>query len=262
MNRESYLLYADEISSWLHAGRRKLISRVLSWHLPAGPASEREILEVGAGAGQNVDVLRNFGTVDVMEINPAGLERLRAAEGIRTVFDSGIPEDLPGRWDVICACDVIEHIEDDAAAVRWIFDRLKPGGLFFATVPAFPWLMSDHDRALGHFRRYDAATFDLLLPRHAIRLSGSYFNSYLFPLGVLSRAIWQFSNHWRNASAHQKQRIPTGALTEPLFRSILLRDVQALTPSSRRKWGMSYYLCAVNGCAAPDANRIWNSFPC
>ena len=182
MNTDAYQNYSHEVSSWLHQGRMQLIRQVLSWYLTPDAKLSREILEVGAGVGQNIEVLRTLGTVDALEVDQLGLDRLRSLAGVRRVFDTGIPSDLHGEWDVICACDVIEHIEEDAAAVRWIFDRLRPGGLFLATVPAFQWLFSDHDRALGHYRRYDAKAFDALLPQDAIRLSGSYFNTYIFPL--------------------------------------------------------------------------------
>jgi 2-polyprenyl-3-methyl-5-hydroxy-6-metoxy-1,4-benzoquinol methylase len=244
MNPESYVRYSHEVSSWLHSGRKKLIRQVLDWHLPPGSSGQLELLEVGAGVGQNVELLRDIGAVDVMELDPLGLDRLRSLDGVRQVFDAGIPTDLAGSWDVILACDVIEHIEDDAAAVRWIFDHLKPGGLFFATVPAFQWLFSDHDRALGHFRRYEADVFDRLLPADASRLSGSYFNSYLFPLAVLSRASYQLSRRTRKTTKLEKQRVPGGRLTEPMLGAIFSLDLRGLKVSSRRKWGLSYYVCA------------------
>lgn len=244
MNSDAYRSYSHEVSSWLHAGRKKLIGQVLAWHLESDVKEQREILEVGAGVGQNVEVLREFGAVDALEVDPVGLQQLRRLAGVRRVYEAGIPSELPGTWDVICACDVIEHIEDDAAAVRWIFDRLKPGGLFFATVPAFQWLFSDHDRALGHFRRYEAQVFDRLLPAKAERLSGSYFNTYLFPIGAVSRTLWQLLRRARSMPELTKQRVPAGRLTEPFLRWLFMHDVASLRPNSQRVFGLSYFVCA------------------
>lgn len=123
MNLDSYQSYSHEVSSWLHAGRKQLISKVLEWYIPSGVARKHELLEVGAGVGQNIEVLRKFGSVDALEVDPLGLKSLRQIEGVREVIEQGIVSDLVGEWDVICACDVIEHIEDDAEAVRWIFER-------------------------------------------------------------------------------------------------------------------------------------------
>lgn len=244
MNPESYRSYSHEVSSWLHAGRKQLIRRVLEWHLAPREKETLEILEVGAGVGQNIEVLQRFGAVDALELDPQGLERLRGLDGVRTVFEAAIPSDLTGSWDVICACDVIEHIKDDAAAVDWIFDHLRPGGIFFATVPAFQWLFSDHDRALGHFRRYEADAFDRLLPKGTVRLSGSYFNTYLLPLGVASRAAYQVGRWVRREKTLDKQKVPTGGAAEHFLRWVFARDVAALEPSSRRVAGLSYYVCA------------------
>lgn len=189
-------------------------------------------------------MLQSFGKVDALELVRQGLDRLRKNHGIRTIFEQCIPSDLVGEWDVICACDVIEHIEDDVAAIQWIFDHLRPGGIFFATVPAFQWLYSDHDRALGHFRRYKADAFDKLLPKGAVKLSGSYFNTYLMPIAVVSRAFYQIGRWIRKDSKLEKQKIFTEGVAEKYLRWIFKRDVQAITPKTRRVAGLSYYVCA------------------
>jgi SAM-dependent methyltransferase len=244
MNPESYRSYSHEVTSWLHAGRKQLIYQVLEWNLSLEKRNGYDILEVGAGVGQNIEVLQRFGRVDALELDQQGLDRLRKIDGIRTIFELGIPSDLVGTWDVICACDVIEHIEDDVAAVQWIFEHLRPGGIFFATVPAFQWIYSDHDRALGHFRRYEADAFDKLLPKYAIRLSGSYFNTYLMPIAVISRALYQIGRWFRRDGKMEKQKILTEGVAEKCLRRVFKCDIQAITPSTRRVAGLSYYVCA------------------
>jgi SAM-dependent methyltransferase len=245
MNSSAYQSYSHEVSSWLHTGRSHLIQKVLSWYLTE-PAVGREILEVGAGVGQNIKVLNKFGHIDALELDPLGLASLRQIDVIRNVYDIGIPSDLGRKWDVILACDVIEHIEDDRLAVQWIFDHLKPGGIFFATVPAFQWLFSEHDIALGHYRRYTAEAFDNLLPEESNRLSGSYFNSYLFPLGLASRMTWQLGRRLskRSNGESQKQRVPNGRFIDPILRSIFMNEIEGLSIKKCRNYGLSYYVCA------------------
>lgn len=53
--------------------------------------------------------------------------------------------------------DVIEHIEDTTIFLDFIALKLSNQGLLFLTVPMYPWLFSDFDISVGHFRRY---TFD------------------------------------------------------------------------------------------------------
>ncbi len=56
--------------------------------------------------------------------------------------------------DVVVALNVLEHIRDDAAAVREIHRMLRPGGAAVIELPAGPWLYDVHDRVLRHERRY------------------------------------------------------------------------------------------------------------
>lgn len=57
-------------------------------------------------------------------------------------------------FDLVVLLDVLEHIEDDRAALRRLAGLLAPGGALLATVPALPILWSAHDEANDHFRRY------------------------------------------------------------------------------------------------------------
>jgi SAM-dependent methyltransferase len=65
--------------------------------------------------------------------------------------------------DVVLALDLLEHLPDDAAAVREFARVLRPGGLLLVTVPACPQLWSEHDRALDHLRRYRASRLRRIL---------------------------------------------------------------------------------------------------
>lgn len=64
-------------------------------------------------------------------------------------------DDLPdGSIDYLYTLNVLEHIEDDLAALRALHSKLKPGGKILIYVPAFQVLFSSMDRKVGHFRRY------------------------------------------------------------------------------------------------------------
>ena len=58
------------------------------------------------------------------------------------------------KFDCIILGDVLEHIEDDKAAMRKIHGMLTPNGCIVVNVPAYQALFSKHDVALGHKRRY------------------------------------------------------------------------------------------------------------
>jgi SAM-dependent methyltransferase len=62
-----------------------------------------------------------------------------------------------GGADVVLAFDVLEHLADDAGALREFFRVLRPGGLLWVSVPADMRLWSAHDVAVGHVKRYSRA---------------------------------------------------------------------------------------------------------
>lgn len=70
------------------------------------------------------------------------------------VMDAAQPAFPPNGFDVIIASDILEHLEDDLAAlVKWN-TILKPHGKLICFVPAFSFLWSYHDEVNGHYRRY------------------------------------------------------------------------------------------------------------
>ena len=80
-----------------------------------------------------------------------------SVEVLNTTLERHAPHLPSGSVNAFVMVNVLEHIEDDAQAVRWMFDALASGGKLALFVPALPWLMSDLDRAHGHFRRYRKA---------------------------------------------------------------------------------------------------------
>lgn len=66
-------------------------------------------------------------------------------------------------FDLVCAFEVIEHIEDDATTMRAWADRLRPGGSLLLSTPAWQKRFGAADEMVGHFRRYDPPVLRSLL---------------------------------------------------------------------------------------------------
>lgn len=248
MKDESYEQMSSEASNWLKRGRARLLRVLLRRHARAG--SGLQLLEIGAGVGQNVPVLQELGEVDVLEINPLGLARLRELDGVRHVFDQPVPAPLEGPYDVIVAFDVLEHLADDRAAAAWVASLLGEGGVFVATVPAYQWLFGDHDRALDHFRRYTRSRLVAALsPDLEVRQAG-YFVSLLLPLAVLMRLV----GSWRGAltarrrggatEAVRKQSAVVPGPVDALFLAELRGEVAAIGRGARLPFGLSVFAVA------------------
>ena len=83
------------------------------------------------------------------------LERLDRSD--RTLIEADLTQPLPPSIEVadgVLALDVIEHIDDDRAAVGRLGQLVCPGGLVIVSVPALPELFSRFDEVQGHRRRY------------------------------------------------------------------------------------------------------------
>lgn len=118
------------------------------------------VLDFGAGSGQFAGPLKEQG-MDLTALEPDQLlqQRLRARE-LRVV---GSTQELPdGSLDYIYTLNVLEHIEDDAAALLSLYSKLTATGKLLIYVPAFPVLYTSMDAKVGHVRRY---TRDVLVAR-------------------------------------------------------------------------------------------------
>jgi 2-polyprenyl-3-methyl-5-hydroxy-6-metoxy-1,4-benzoquinol methylase len=139
-------------------GKYVLTARWLRRHGPKQDAATGglRLLHVGCGAGEFNSIATNLGfEVVACEPDPAAFELAERARppGCK-LHNCGLFELDVHDADVVVMHDVLEHIEDDRAAVRAVRDRLRVGGVAVISVPAHAWLFGEHDVQLGHFRRY------------------------------------------------------------------------------------------------------------
>lgn len=150
------------------------------------------VLNVGCGSGELNIVLSNHGYV-VDSIDPSAaavaLAEQRRAQGgalnisIHQADLFGYYPSIP--YDAILCLDVLEHIEDDIAAVRRLSEILAPGGILLISAPALPSLYGYHDQQLGHYRRYSKTQLMRTLDGCFTIDQSRYFGLSLIPLAFL-----------------------------------------------------------------------------
>jgi SAM-dependent methyltransferase len=170
-----------EAGHWWFRGRRRVLETLMGRIEPAGKPPR--ILEAGCGTGGNLPMLERHGTVKAFEPDPRARDLARS-KGY-PVEAGSLPEACPfdgERFDWILMPDVLEHIEDDRAALEVLSRKLAPGGNLLLTVPAFPVLWSAHDTIHHHFRRYRRKQLAVLLSGTGLRIRVlHYYNFWLFP---------------------------------------------------------------------------------
>ena len=165
------------LNAWL---RYDLIQRTL-----AGLDDVESILEVGAGRGAlgaRLAPRYRYVGVEPDERSCADakkvLDRIGAGE-ILCGDVSALPEGAA--FDAVLAFEVLEHIEDDAAALRAWRERLTPGGWLLMSVPLYQRRYAAADRFVGHFRRYDPEPLAGLLGETGF--ADVRIQTFGFPLG-------------------------------------------------------------------------------
>ncbi|QAY79876.1 bifunctional 2-polyprenyl-6-hydroxyphenol methylase/3-demethylubiquinol 3-O-methyltransferase UbiG [Sphingosinicella sp. BN140058] len=201
---------------WWYRARRDILATLIARKidLPAAP----RILEIGCGTGHNLEMLQRFGRADGIEIDPAA--RALAAERLgRPIGDSPLPalagvED--GAYDLVAILDVLEHVEEDRAALQSIARKLKAGGRILITVPAHPWMWSAHDVVNHHKRRYTRATLRAVIGAAGLKIEMmSWFNSLLFPLAAAARIAGRITRKEDSDDALPAK--PVNSLFEAIF---------------------------------------------
>jgi SAM-dependent methyltransferase len=193
---------------WWYRARRRIIADLIRREVR--PPANAQILELGCGTGHNLAMLGGFGHVDGLELDEEARELSEKRLG-RKIMSSPLPElgEVPDRhYDLIGAFDVIEHIEDDRAALASIATKLKPGGKFVMTVPAHQWMWSAHDVVNHHKRRYSKSGLIALVDNSPMKLDRvGYFNSLLFPLAIAERSASKLRGR-----AHGDVKLPPALL--------------------------------------------------
>ena len=174
---------------WWFASRRAIVEHILDRLNLPGDAS---ILEPGCGTGGNFAMLARRGHLFALDADESAVGFARA-RGLAQVERGALPDQIPfgdRRFDLILMTDVLEHLDDEAGALRALRARLCPGGWLLLTVPAMRWLWSDHDVTHHHRRRYGANELRTLVRGAGLDLTYlSYYNFMLFPIIAGTRIL-------------------------------------------------------------------------
>ena len=188
-NQSFEFLYNIEAKNFWFNSRNRIIEYLFKKYV--GITKAVKVLEIGCGTGFVLQRLSKFKNLELFgaELHLEGLKyakkRLPNVEFIQ-LDARKMPYE--NEFDVLCAFDTLEHIEEDELVMQNVYQSLKPGGYFFISVPQHKWLWSWIDEVSCHKRRYSRKELAHKLNRTNFKVV--YINSFVFillPLMFLSR---------------------------------------------------------------------------
>jgi 2-polyprenyl-3-methyl-5-hydroxy-6-metoxy-1,4-benzoquinol methylase len=172
-----------------HKAKAELVDIILARYF-SSKDKNRNIIDIGCGTGDELKVLKRYGSVTALDKNTEVL-KLASTSGAKTIeADISLKQLDKNNYDAICCFDILEHIKNDGGVLNNLYAGLKPGGQIFITVPAYKNLYGPHDMALEHVRRYSKKELREKLSQAGFKnISITYWNFLLFPLEAMYRLI-------------------------------------------------------------------------
>lgn len=187
------------------------------------PHVGRRVLEIGAGMGNLSRCLAPRRELYIAsDIDGEHLARLRTRLAHRPNFRAmecdlsraSDFESIRGRIDTIVCLNVLEHVEDDAAGLRNMFETLEPGGRAIVLVPEGMSVYGELDRVLGHFRRYSED--ELKTKAHAAGFEVEHFLEF----NRVTRPGWYWNGRILKRRSFSRFQLAVFDALVPLWRHI------------------------------------------
>jgi SAM-dependent methyltransferase len=159
-------------------------------------AGSRQRLEVAPGLRPRLPV---EGT-HFVDLSTAAVEKLRARAASVTVGSiTALPFET-AHFDLVCAFDIVEHIEDEDGALSELSRVSAGGGAFVLAVPLHPSRWTPFDEIVGHCRRYEPQRLLDKLDEHGFAVeSSAVYGMQPKSTRLLDFGMWWLTHHRERA---------------------------------------------------------------
>lgn len=216
---------------WWFTGKREIVLDFARVHAGLVPDEHNSILDVGCGMGLMLDSLAGYGQVYGVDTEEEAVKYCNDSMSRDTtkshrggvVKIGSLPDKIPfqnNMFDYIFALDVLEHIEDDKAALNTLFNLLKPNGKLIITVPALMSMWGYNDEISHHYRRYEKnELFSKVTGANFSVIKYSFYNSYLFLPAWIVRHLKNILHIKTSDASLQKTNSFTNRVLKKIFAS-------------------------------------------
>ena len=205
-------------SFWV-SSRNRLFKYFVSENLRL--TGKTALLEIGCGTGDFIRQLAECGRLEITgsEVYLSGLvyakKKLPQVDFVQFDVTQGT---IGVEFDMVCAFDVIEHIDDDEMALTNIHRMLKRNGVMLLSVPQHLFLWSHLDVLVRHKRRYSKRALLDKLRRNGFDVGyATSFVFVLFPLMLLSRLIDKVRASPQGIESELETRVAFSNLSNRVF---------------------------------------------
>ncbi len=194
--------------------------------------SKIKILEIGPGFGLNINLLKEYGSVEILEIDEYFAHEIEK-NNPKIVRYSNITE-IKKKYDLIVLMDVLEHIEDIKEFLSRLNNILLNQGNLIISVPAYQSLFSEHDVAMKHYRRYSNNLLKEHLKENFKIISTHRFNWILLPLRLIQIRLF------RNVNS----RVEINPVINFIFKQIIRLELLFVKINIKIPFGLSIFCLA------------------
>jgi SAM-dependent methyltransferase len=159
------------------------------------PRSQRQ-LEIAPGLRPRLPIE----ATQFVDISAPALATLRA-RGASVML--GLVSSLPfatATFDLVCTLDIVEHVDDDDAALSEIARVAAPGAVLLLSAPLHPSRWTPFDDFVGHRRRYEPHELLAKLARHGLSVERSaVYGMQPRSSKLLDFGMWWLTHHRERA---------------------------------------------------------------
>jgi SAM-dependent methyltransferase len=169
-------------------------------------------LEIGQGLHPRLPIAGTH----FVDVSRTALSRIEASGGLVTLGEINALPFADRTFDLICAFDIVEHVEDDHQAFHEIGRVARKGATVVFSVPLHSTQWSSFDTLVGHVRRYDPNDLLALLGEHSLVLEQSAaFGMQPRSRWFLDFAVWALTRRREKAMRwYNKVFLPLGLLLQ------------------------------------------------